>query len=146
MVTEIRKRSNRYTLNQWLKLKEIAIKLNLQNSKPVGTPMDPGFYKIEDDEFFFTEQYCILRKNRVIIIYSNHYSSRHILYCKYYQQKVWKSHVMDWKAVKRVINYPNCKKELKLTINTKPTFKAYADATWQAIPEQENLQLEISSS
>lgn len=47
---EIKKIDKGYILNQKLKILKLARKFNLENAKPVGSPMDPSFYKLEDDE------------------------------------------------------------------------------------------------
>lgn len=50
MGTKVRKIEKAYTLNQKIKIKELVNKLNLQDTKPVGTPVDCIYYKMEDEE------------------------------------------------------------------------------------------------
>lgn len=129
---EIEKHEGSFLLHQAKKVEKLVKEFGLQDSKPVKTPMDAGFYRSNHESPSLPDNKRYRQAIGSLMYLSTTtrpdiFSAVGIL-----ARRVEKPSQADWNAVKRIIAYLNCTQHVKFRLGREEdmTLKCYVDADW----------------
>lgn len=114
------------------KINEIINKFNLENAKPCDTPMEPCYYKINDEENLLPNNKKYRQAIGALLYIATVTRPDISVAVNILSRRNENPREKDWNAVKRVIKYLNTTKNLNLIISKEeqPVLTTYADADW----------------